>query len=133
MGAGAAGSLLFGRLLDKVGQPVVVFVFFVSAFFAPCVFLGNSVLAFVGMALWGLGMGAQDSLLKAALAPLVPAGKQSSAFGLFDTAFGIAWFIGSAVMGVLYDYSIIAVVIFAATLQLAALPLFVFANRQKSA
>lgn len=132
MGTGALGSLLFGRMMDKSGQHVIVWVFLVSAFFAPCVFLGNSVIAFAGMGLWGLSMGAQDSLLKAGLAPLVPAGKQSSAFGVFDTAYGIAWFMGSALMGLCYDTSISAVVIFSVTLQLAALPLLLFANKRKS-
>jgi predicted MFS family arabinose efflux permease len=132
MGTGAVGSLLFGHLMDKLGHHVIVWVFLVSAFFAPCVFLGNSVIAFAGMALWGLSMGAQDSLLKAVLAPVVAPGKRSSAFGLFDTVFGVAWFLGSALMGLCYDTSISAVVIFSVTLQLAALPLLLFANKRRS-
>ncbi len=130
MGAGAVGSLVLGRLLDKAGQHVVVALFFVAAFFAPLVFFGNFVLALFGTVLWGLSLGAQDSLLKALLTPLIPPGKRSSGFGLFDTAFGIAWFAGSALMGFLYDKSIIAVVVFSVVLQVAALPLFVLANCQ---
>ncbi|HET9419072.1 MAG TPA: MFS transporter [Chthoniobacterales bacterium] len=132
MGTGAVGSLLFGRLLDKLGQKVIVFVFLVSALFAPCVFLGNSVVAFAGMALWGLSMGAQDSLLKAVLTPVVPAGKRSRAFGLFDTVYGVAWFLGSALMGFLYDKSIVALVLFSVVLQVAALPLLICANLHPS-
>jgi predicted MFS family arabinose efflux permease len=133
MGTGALGSLLFGRMMDKIGQHVIVWVFLVAALFAPCVFFGNSVVAFAGMALWGVSMGAQDSLLKAVLAPLVPAGKRSSAFGVFDTAYGVAWFMGSALMGLLYDTSVTSLVILSVTLQLAALPLFLFANKQRRA
>jgi MFS family permease len=48
------------------------------------------------MVLWGIGMGAQDSLLKAVLAGVVPIEKRSTAFGVFDTGFGVAWFLGSA-------------------------------------
>ncbi|HYY14054.1 MAG TPA: MFS transporter [Chthoniobacterales bacterium] len=129
MGTGAVGSLFFGRLLDRLGAVVIIFIFLGSAFFAPLVFFGGAIVAFVGMALWGLGMGAQDSLLKAVLAPVISA-KQSSAFGLFDTAYGIAWFIGSAVMGLLYDVSKLGLVVFAVLLQLAALPLFVLANQR---
>jgi predicted MFS family arabinose efflux permease len=125
----ACTSLIFGRLLDKVGIPVVVFAFFLGAFFAPCVFLGGSALALVGMILWGIGMGAQDSLLKATLARVVPANKRSTAFGVFDTVFGIAWFAGSAGMGWLYDQSITGLIVFSVLLQLAALPFFAFAKR----
>jgi predicted MFS family arabinose efflux permease len=125
----ACASLVFGRLLDKIGISVVVFAFFLGAFFAPCVFLGGSALALVGMILWGIGMGAQDSLLKATLAGVVPANKRSTAFGVFDTAFGLAWFAGSAGMGWLYGHSLAGLIIFSVLLQLAALPFFILAKR----
>jgi MFS-type transporter involved in bile tolerance (Atg22 family) len=100
--------------------------------FAPLVFFGNFVFAFLGMVLWGLSMGAQDSLLKALLAPIIPAGKRSSAFGLFDTVYGLAWFAGSALMGLFCDMSILALVVFSIAMQLAALPLFAIAAKAKN-
>ena len=81
------------------------------------------------MILWGVGMGAQDALLKAMLACVVPPPKRGTGYGVFDTAFGVAWFAGSAAMGLLYDKSVVAVVIFSVVLQLAALPVFVLARR----
>jgi predicted MFS family arabinose efflux permease len=126
----ACASLLLGRLLDKIGVPVVVFAFFLGAFFAPCVFLGGSALALMGMILWGIGMGAQDSLLKAILSGVVPADRRSTAFGVFDTVFGVAWFAGSAGMGLLYDISIPGLIVFSFLLQLAALPFFILARWQ---
>jgi predicted MFS family arabinose efflux permease len=127
----AVASLVFGRLLDKIGIPAVVLAFFLGALFAPCVFLGGPVLALIGMILWGIGMGGQDSLLKAMLARVIPADKRSTAFGMFDTVFGIAWFVGSAGMGWLYDQSITALIVFSVLLQLAALPFFYFAKRSE--
>jgi len=94
------------------GLPILLLPFFLSAFFAPFVFFGGLTLALIGMVLWGIGMGAQDSLLKAVLANVVPADKRSTAFGVFDTGFGIAWFVGSAAMGWLYDRSVLALVFF---------------------
>lgn len=82
------------------------------------------------MVLWGLGMGAEDTILKALLVDVIPATKRSTAFGIFDTAFGVAWFLGSAAMGFLYDRSIIALVIFSVATQLAALPVFLLASRR---
>jgi MFS family permease len=130
MVTGAFASLIFGKLLDKLGLPVVLLAFFLAALFAPCVFLGGFALALLGMILWGLGMGAQDSLLKAVLVDVIPADKRGTAFGVYDTVFGIAWFAGSAAMGVLYDKSIPALVIFSVALQLAALPFFVMAKKR---
>ena len=131
MVAGALASLVFGRLLDRVGAPIVVVAFFLGALFAPCVFLGGFGLALVGMILWGIGMGAQDTLLKAVLAGVVPPEKRSAAFGVFDTAFGFAWFAGSATMGLLYDRSIPWLVAFSVVFQLAALPVLALAKPGK--
>jgi predicted MFS family arabinose efflux permease len=101
MATGAVSSPLLGRLLDKLGRAVVLIAFFLAALFAPFVFFGNAQLAFLGMVLWGLGMGAEDTMLKALLVDVIPAAKRSTAFGIFDTAFGVAWFLGSAGMGFL--------------------------------
>jgi MFS family permease len=130
MAVGALTALLFGRLFDHVGFPMVLLAFFLSAFFAPLVFLGTFWLALCGMVLWGLGMGVQDSLLKAVLTGVVAADKRSTAFGVFDTGFGIAWFLGSAAMGFLYQQSIPALIVFSVVAQLAALPVFLVAKKQ---
>lgn len=134
MATGAIASLVFGKLLDKLGLPILVVAFGVPAFFAPLVFLYGTRLELIGMILWGLGMGAQESCLKAVLAAVVPSEKRSTAFGVFDTGFGIAWFAGSAIMGLLYDKSIPALVVFSMALQILALPIFVLAKKlEKSA
>jgi predicted MFS family arabinose efflux permease len=130
MATGALTSLIFGKLLDKLGLPVLLVAFGIPAFFAPLVFLHTAELEFVGMILWGMGMGAQDSCLKAVLSAIVPSQRRSTAFGVFDTGFGIAWFLGSAVMGLLYGKSIPALVAFSVVLQLLALPVLALARKQ---
>ena len=124
MGAGALSNLLFGRLFDRIGFPIIFIAFFIGVFFAPLVFLGGFWLALIGMAVWGIGMGAQNSLLKAILTDLMPIKKRSTGFGLFYACYGIAWFLGSASMGFLYDKWLAALIIFSIALQLAALPVF---------
>lgn len=128
MGTGALTNLMFGRLFDRVGFPIVIFAFFLGVFFAPLVFLGQFWLALAGMALWGIGMGAQNSLLKALLSEVLSLAKRSTGFGLFYTGYGIAWFLGSAAMGFLYDKSIFAVIMLSIVFQLAALPVFLWAR-----
>jgi predicted MFS family arabinose efflux permease len=65
------------------------------------------------------------------LTGVIPPQKRSTAFGLFDTGYGIAWFIGSAVMGLLYDKSVLAVALFSVIAQLAAIPIFFLANKER--
>jgi len=128
MGAGAVGALPLGRLYDINPALTVLGTFLAGAFFAPLVFLGGPLIALGGMVLWGIGLAAQESLLRSVVAGIVDASRRATAFGLFDTGFGIAWFIGSVVMGYLYGVSILGLVIFSVLLQLIALPLFAFAG-----
>jgi len=133
MAAGAIASLVVGKLLDKLGLPIVALGAGLAAFFAPLVFLGGMILALIGMVLWGIGMGVQDSALKAILSGIVGPERRGTAFGVFDTGFGIAWFIGSAAMGLLYQVSIAGLVAFSIVLQIAAVPVLFLANKQSKA
>ncbi len=131
MASGALSSIPLGRLFDRFGANISLFAFFISAAAAPLVFLGTFGLALIGMIFWGIGMSAQSALFQAMLTGVIPSEKRSTAFGLFDTGFGVAWFVGSAVMGLLYDKSVIAVALFSMILQLAAIPIIFIANRQR--
>jgi predicted MFS family arabinose efflux permease len=131
MAASALTSIPLGRLFDRLGPNVSLFAFLISGAAAPFIFLGTSIFALVGMIFWGIGMSAQGSLFQAMLTGVIPPQKRSTAFGLFDTGYGIAWFVGSAAMGLLYDKSIVAVIIFSVILQLAAIPVLFVANNQR--
>jgi MFS family permease len=124
MAVSGAGSLLFGRMFDRVGIGILIPLTLISAVFAPLVFFGGFWPVIVGSALWGLGMGVHESIVPAAVATMVPPERRPSAYGLFTAGYGVAWFIGSAIMGMLYDLSITAVVVFCVALQLAAVPIF---------
>ena len=69
---------------------------------------------------WAIGLGAQDATLRSGIAQVVSMNKRGSAFGAFNGAYGVAWFAGSATMGLLYDHSLTAVVIFGVASQLIA-------------
>ncbi|BAZ26987.1 major facilitator superfamily MFS_1 [Kalymmatonema gypsitolerans NIES-4073] len=129
MGVDAVAALVFGRLFDRTGISILVVAVFLSLMFAPLVFLGNSHLAIVGMILWGIGMGAQESILKAAVAGMVPMDKRASAYGTFSAGYGLAWFLGSALMGILYDQSVSLLVVFSVVIQFAAIPIFWLVGR----
>jgi MFS family permease len=123
MAVSGVGSLVFGRLFDRFGISVLIPLTVLSACFAPLVFLGGFWMALFGAALWGLGMGVQESIIPAAVATIVPADRRPSAYGLFTGAYGISWFLGSAIMGILYDHSIAAVIALCVIVELAAIPL----------
>jgi MFS family permease len=104
----------------------------VSSAFGPLVFLGDALLSATGMLLWGVGMGAQETVMKAAIAEMVPTNRRGSAYGLFNMGYGFCWFVGSALLGYLYDVSRVGLVVTSVGLQLASIPLFVLAAKQRS-
>jgi MFS family permease len=132
MGTSGAGSLLFGRLFDRFGFSVLIWLTLFSAAFAPLVFLGNFWLALIGVGVWGVGMGVHESIIPAAVAPMVPTSRRASAFGLFTAGFGIFWFLGSAAIGILYDRSPLAAIVFCVAAELAAVPIFIWVARLKA-
>jgi MFS family permease len=123
MGSAAIAALLFGRLFDRKGIPVVIIAVLLSSVFAPLVFLGGFYLSLAGMALWGVGMGAHESVMRAAVAGMAPRDRRASAYGIFNTGYGVFWFLGSALIGVLYDFSIPLLIVFSVAAQLASVPL----------
>lgn len=131
MAVDAGGALGFGWLYDRKGPvPVLVITALVSAGAAPLLFLldGPAVLA-VGLALWGLAMGAQESVMRAVVAGMIPPDRRGTAFGAFNAVYGLAWFVGSALLGTLYEQSLILVAGVSAGLALLSVPVFRAAGR----
>ena len=129
MAVDAVAALIFGRLFDRIGFLAVAIGVLASALFAPLVFLTGTVGAAVGLALWGIGMGAQESIIRAAVGAMVPSEWRGRAYGIFNAGYGLAWFAGSACMGVLYGFSLPVLVAFSVGAQLASLPFFLLVIR----
>jgi MFS family permease len=124
MAVDAVSALVFGRLYDRIGPRTLAIAAAVSAGFAPLVFLGGPAAAAAGVVLWGIGMGWQESIMRSVVADLTPKHRRASAFGVFNTGYGIFWFAGSALIGLLYGWSLLAVVILSVAAQLASVPLY---------
>ncbi|MBP29037.1 MFS transporter [Methylobacterium sp.] len=131
MAAGGLGSLVLGRIYDKVGLIVLVPITLLVTAYVPLAFLGGFWLALAGTLLWGIGLGAHESVMQAALPDLLGKDRLGSAYGLFGACFGIAWFLGSTALGALYDTSVTAAVALGVVAQLAAVGPIVVAARKR--
>lgn len=126
----AVAALFFGMMYDKNGVKALVWSTVISAPFAVFVFAFDSVpMLLLGVALWGVGMGAQESILKAAVTSMVPKASRATGYGVFECSFGAFWFLGSWLMGVLYDISIPAMIAVSVIAQLAAIPLYIGSSK----
>jgi MFS family permease len=133
MAVSGTGSLVLGRIFDKAGIAVLIPLTIVAAAYAPLVFLGGFWAILAGAALWGLGMGVQESLIPAAVAPMVSPDRRAYAYGLFTGAYGTAWVAGSIVIGVLVSVSLTGLVVYCVASELAAIPLILAVRRRMKA
>jgi MFS family permease len=134
MAVDAVAAFGLGTLFDRHGLSTLAGASAVSALFAPLVFLMPSAAALaVGAACWAIGMGAQESIFKAAIATLVPREERGRAYGVFFAFFGFAWWLGSTAMGWLYERSMTGLVIFSVAPQLAAALLLAVLGRRLAA
>ena len=122
MAVDAFAALVFGWLYDKVGMKALILSTLCSTFFSCFVFLsGEAWMIGIGILLWGIGMGAQESVMKAAVSGIIPRSMRSTGFGIFETGFGIAWFLGSWLLGILYDWNPVFLVAVSVLSQLIAI------------
>ena len=122
MAVDAFAALFFRWLYDKVGMKALILSTLCSTFFSCFVFLsGEAWMIGIGILLWGIGMGAQESVMKAAVSGIIPRSMRSTGFGIFETGFGIAWFLGSWLLGILYDLNPVFLVAVSVLSQLIAI------------
>ncbi|MBI0584539.1 MAG: MFS transporter [Methanomassiliicoccus sp.] len=129
MAANALSALAFGRLYDRVGILPLVVMAGVIPFFVPLVFSDSMASVASGMMLYGIGFGAQESVMRAVVADMSPHCRKGMGFGCYNAAFGVAWFMGSMAMAALYDVSLVAMMALSMALQFAAIPLFIVVMR----
>jgi len=129
MGVDALAALAVGKTYDRIG---LISLLAVPLLTLPIPFLAFShsySLVLVGMALWGVVMGIQETIMRAAIADLTPIERRGFAYGVFNTAYGAGWFLGGALMGLLYEFSINYLILFAVVMELISIPLFFLVRR----
>ena len=129
MAVDAVAALIVGRTYDKIGLTSLLIIPLLTLpipFFA---FSQSYSWVLIGMALWGVVMGVQETIMRAAVADLVPIERRGFAYGIFNTAYGTGWFLGGALMGLLYELSINYLILFAVVMELISIPLLLLVRR----
>jgi len=124
MATDALCALALGRLYDRAGLAVLLLIPVANIPIAPLAFSFGYGGALAAAVLWGISMGGQETILRAALADLTSVKKRGFAYGIFNALYGGAWFAGSIVSGLLYEFDLIALFSYSILMQLAALGVF---------
>jgi len=125
MGIDALAALAIGKLYDilknkrnnrSAGLNLLAIVPFLSVLTAFLVFSRSFDLIIIGILCWGVVMGIQETIMRSAIADITSLAKRGTGYGIFNTACGVGVFLGSFLLGFLYDrtraYVILAVIIF---------------------
>ena len=120
----AYDNLIRTKKNDKAGLLTLIVIPLFSVLVPVLGFSSNYFLAVAGVLLWGIVMGAHETVMKSAIADLTPIKKRGTGYGIFNTSYGLAVLFGSALMGLLYDRSIPLLVGLSIALQVVAFVFF---------
>ncbi len=107
-----------GGLLTLIIMPLLSILI---PFFA---FTKNAWLALLSAVLWGVVMGAHETIMRSAIADITPVKKRGTGYGIFSFTYGLAMLLGGWLAGVLYEVSITTLCFTFAGIQVIALIIF---------
>ncbi|HOI12767.1 MAG TPA: MFS transporter [Methanoculleus sp.] len=128
-----AVALLFGRAFDRIGTHVLLAIPVLSTATILLAFSLDPGVAIAGSLVWGAGIGIFETSLRASIAESTTAARRGRVYGAVSAVFGTAWFVGSTVMGILYDISIGHIVAYVVIVEAAALIAYLWMYRARIA
>ncbi len=131
-GIDAIAALLAGYAFDKFGIKILTLSFFLSLFppLFTTAFEGLQALM-IASVFFGAVLGMQESVYRAAVSQLAPVSSRGTAYGIFNTAYGISFLISGGIYGLIIDYnaSLFAILLFIISMQAAAIAALLHVGR----
>lgn len=106
MAVDALSALAAGAIFDRWGRGILAIVPVLAAAVPALAFSSSLSAAVVGILLWAAVLGIQESVMRAAVADLIPAERRGTAYGIFAAALGLAALAGGVLTGTLYKTSL---------------------------
>lgn len=139
MGVDAVAAMAIGKTYDifkakRINEQAGLITLIVIPVFSLCIpvliFSAKFSWVLAGVIIWGIVMGCHETVMKSAIADLTPLKKRGTGYGVFNAAYGLAIFIGSALTGLLYEHSIFAVISISMAMEIAAIWVFVILKKE---
>jgi MFS family permease len=133
MAVDAIIALIIGKLYDrlktrwknkKAGLLTLIIIPLLSLFIPFFAFSMNYAFILISVIMWGVVMGSHETIMRSAIADITPLKKRGTGYGIFTTSYGLALFIGSVLVGVLYDYSLPLLIVIIMVIEIIAIPFF---------
>lgn len=124
MGIDAVAALAVGKLYDRIGLNSLAMIPFATLLLPFLAFSQQYFLVIAGAVVWGIVMAVHETTMRAAIADITPIANRGSAYGIFNTIYGAAWFVGAVVIGALYEASLPMVFVYILLAELGALAIY---------
>jgi len=103
-GVDAPMALIAGYAYDKFGIRILAMPFLLSLFPPLLTMVGSELSTLIAAAIiFGLVLGTQESIYRAAVSELTPISSRGTAYGIFNTAYGVGFLISGVVYGSLME------------------------------
>ena len=130
MAVDAVAALVVGRAYDRIGLVSLLAIPLLTLPIALFAFSTGNSSVLIGMALCGVVLGVQETIMRAAVADLTPIERRGFAYGIFNTILGAGLGLGGVVMGMLYEHSIDYLIMFSVAMELISIPVFFMVRRE---
>lgn len=133
MGIDAVMAIVIGKTYDSLknkmkndnaGLLTLVVIPILSMFIPLFAFSMNYLFIVFSMILWGMVMGAHETIMKSVIADITPLEKRGTGYGIFSTSYGVALFGGSVMVGFLYEVSIPILIVITIIIEIIAILFF---------
>jgi len=125
-------ALISGHLFDKLGMKTLALPFALSVFPVLLVSFGDLAGVIAACVMFGLVLGMQESIYRAAVCAFIPLGKRGTAYGVFNTVLGVGTLASGVIFGFLIDHGY-SVIILAGLVLLLQIGATITLNRAKTA
>jgi MFS family permease len=106
-GVDAPSALLSGYAYDKFGMRFLALPFVLSVFPSLFAMVGSGLpMLIVASVFFGVVLGMQESIYRAAVSDLAPLTSRGTAYGIFNAAYGFGLLISGAVFGLMISYAL---------------------------
>lgn len=134
-------ALAIGKLYDRLktrkktkdaGLNSLIIIPVLSLIIPVTVFSKSFLLCLIGVGIWGIVMGAHETIMRSAIADITHIRKRGTGYGIFNTVYGVSLLIGSALLGFCYDRSLVVLIVLATFAQACAIPVFMMIRHESA-
>ncbi len=121
MGIDAVAALIIGKVYDKTSVKSLIIIPLLTMLLPFTAFSSDKIAIYISILLIGTILGVHETIMKASVADITPIGKRGFLYGFYNTVYGLAWFLGSAIVGFLYSRSLEMIGVFVLVTQILGL------------